>query len=252
MCCTRLAEIYTGCKNDAKNRLLRTIGQLCRPISSQLRHASTIGKNWLNSNISSRCPHNMVNFGSLAAEISWRVCRTQQISMRFESWLRYRTDIAQRRWTKLCTMFDRLLSCYAMQIFSVSGALAPNRILRGATFTLRPSLAFSYIGSVTVRHWSSGRQPNFAAWYKEWNYGTFDVRHFQQRALPILRGRPSRWAGPHSSLWPPYVIGQVIHIFILSFVLLLSSSVFFSSPNLSRRRLDVCHTSTHGVALVRI
>jgi len=32
------------------------------------------------------------------------------------------------------------------------------------------------------------------------------------------------------------------------------SSIFclFSSPNLSRRRLDVCHTSTHGVALVGI
>ena len=27
---------------------------------------------------------------------------------------------------------------------------------------------------------------------------------------------------------------------------------FFSSPNLSGRRSDVCHTSTHGVALVRI
>jgi len=27
---------------------------------------------------------------------------------------------------------------------------------------------------------------------------------------------------------------------------------FFSLHNLSRRRLDVCHTSTHGVALVRI
>jgi len=26
----------------------------------------------------------------------------------------------------------------------------------------------------------------------------------------------------------------------------------FSWPNLSRHRLDVCHTSTHGVALVRI
>jgi len=26
----------------------------------------------------------------------------------------------------------------------------------------------------------------------------------------------------------------------------------FSSPNLSHRRLDVYHTSTHGVALVRI
>jgi len=31
-----------------------------------------------------------------------------------------------------------------------------------------------------------------------------------------------------------------------------SSSFFISSPNLSGRRLDVCHTSTHGVALVRI
>jgi len=40
------------------------------------------------------------------------------------------------------------------------------------------------------------------------------------------------------------------YIFMLWFVLL--SSFFFSSPNFSRRRLDVCHTSTHGVALVRI
>ena len=47
-----------------------------------------------------------------------------------------------------------------------------NGILPGAKFTLRPSLAFSYICSVTTRHSSSGRQPNFGAWYKEWNYGT--------------------------------------------------------------------------------
>jgi len=52
-------------------------------------------------------------------------------------------------------------------------------------------------------------------------------------------------------LWSPCGIGQTI-IFSycgLFFFYLLSSS-FFSSPNLSRRRLDVCHTSTHGVALV--
>ena len=42
------------------------------------------------------------------------------------------------------------------------------------------------------------------------------------------------------------------YIFMLLFVLLLLLSSFFSSPNLSRRRLDVCHTSTHGVALVQI
>ena len=48
-----------------------------------------------------------------------------------------------------------------------------------------------------------------------------------------------------------HVIGQAIYIFILSFV--LSFFFFFlSSPNLSRRRLDVYHTSTDGVALVRI
>ena len=39
------------------------------------------------------------------------------------------------------------------------------------------------------------------------------------------------------------------YIFALWLLLL---SFFYSSPNLSRRRLDVCHTSTHGVALARI
>jgi len=36
------------------------------------------------------------------------------------------------------------------------------------------------------------------------------------------------------------------------FVLSLSIFLLFSSPNLSGRRLDVYHTSTYGVALVRI
>ena len=39
MCCTRLAEIQ-----DVKIRHLRTIAQLCRAISSYLRHLSTVGK----------------------------------------------------------------------------------------------------------------------------------------------------------------------------------------------------------------
>jgi len=56
-----------------KIRHLDTIAQLCRAISSQLRHISTIGKSFLNSNVSPTCPHNIVNFGLLAAEIRWRV-----------------------------------------------------------------------------------------------------------------------------------------------------------------------------------
>jgi len=42
------------------------------------------------------------------------------------------------------------------------------------------------------------------------------------------------------------------YIFVLWFLRLLSSFFFFPSPILSRRRWDVYHTSTHGVALVRI
>jgi len=52
-----------------KSRHLGTIPQICRAISSQLRHVSTIGKNLLSSNISCTCLHNMVNFDPLAAEI---------------------------------------------------------------------------------------------------------------------------------------------------------------------------------------
>jgi len=58
-------------------------------------------------------------------------------------------------------MFGRLLGWYTVYIFSA--ALAYNGILPGAKFTLRPSLALSYIGIVTARHSNSGRQTNFAA-----------------------------------------------------------------------------------------
>ena len=84
-------------KNRQKIRHLRTIAQLCRAISLQLRHISTIGKKLLNSNVSSTCTYNMVNFGSLAAEICWRVWGTQQISTGFASWQRYCTDSSSGR-----------------------------------------------------------------------------------------------------------------------------------------------------------
>jgi len=69
----RLAE-NAGCKKLPKSGHLRTIVQLGPATSSQLKHISTIGKNMLSSNISFRCPHNMVNFGPLAAEIDLVVC----------------------------------------------------------------------------------------------------------------------------------------------------------------------------------
>jgi len=75
MCCIRLAE-NTGRKNCQKICHLGTTAQLCQAESSQLRHISTIGKNMLNSNISSTCPHNMANFGPLTAAIGSGVSGT--------------------------------------------------------------------------------------------------------------------------------------------------------------------------------
>jgi len=68
-------------------------------------------KNLLNSNIASTCSHNMVNFGSLAANITLPVWGTP--------------DIVLRRSTKLCTMFGRLLGCY---IYTFWGLLPLNGI----------------------------------------------------------------------------------------------------------------------------
>jgi len=88
-------------------------------------------KNLLSSNISSTCPHNMVNLGPLAAEIG-------------------------------------------------SGVWAPLQISTG-----------SRLGSITARHSSSGRQPNFAAL----NRG----RHL------YLAGRPSHWVLAHISSFSFYL-----------------------------------------------
>ena len=69
-----------------------------------------------------------------------------------------------------------------------------------------PSLAFFYIGSVTARHASIGRQPNFAAWYKELNYGTFaeDPRIFGWAAMRL-------GIGSHSSFF--YFICVAVIVF---------------------------------------
>jgi len=50
----------------------------------------------------------------------------------------------------------------------------------------------------------------------------------------------------YTYLWPPCIADADIIFCSYGFYLL------FSSPNLSSRRLDVYHTSTHDVALLRI
>ena len=129
-------------------------------------------KNLLSSNMSYTCSHNMVNFGLLKAEICWRVWAT---AVNFNGFRVLPSLLQQRRSPEANqTLHDvcppPVLVHY---IYTYSGFLSPDGILHGAKFTLRRSLVLSYIGSVIARHSSSRRQPNFAAWYKEWNYGTF-------------------------------------------------------------------------------
>ena len=104
-----------------------------------------------------------------------------------------------------------------------------------------------------------------------WRTSTYSYHQYQQlvvsgRQKNIWRQRATfpgwgQWSGFPSVLshcdfesrfyipvsWPPYVTGQAIVFSCCCFYL-----SFFSSPNLSGRTLDVYHTSTHGVALVRI
>jgi len=197
-------------QNDAKNRHLRIIPQLCRAVSSQLRHVLTIGK-VLNSNMSSTCPHNIANFGPLTAEICWPVWGTPANFNGIASYLRYCIDIAHRRPARcLAVSWAATLYIHFRRLL-----IAPDIISSGAKFILRPSRAF------TARHSSSGRQPNFAAWYKK---GT-ELTNFRRGHHLYSAGRPSRWASAHILVY------------------------LFCSPNLSGRTLDVYHTSTHGVAL---
>jgi len=68
MCCTRLAG-NAGPKKSPKIHHLGTIAQLCRAISSQLRHVSTIRKKLVKQQCLPTYPCSMVNFGPLEAEI---------------------------------------------------------------------------------------------------------------------------------------------------------------------------------------
>ena len=127
------------------------------------------GKKLFNGNrpISSTCPHNMVNFGPLAAEICWRVSDT---SANFTGCRVLASLLHRRRSVEVNqTLHDVWPSPALVHHIYIHfrGLLPPYGILPGAEFALRPSLAFSYIGSVTAQHSGSGREPNFAAWYKD-------------------------------------------------------------------------------------
>ena len=72
MCCTRLTG-NTGCKKSPFSHHRTTLSGYIFGTKARIDNRK---KNLLNSNTSTTCPDNMVNFGLLTAEISWRVWGT--------------------------------------------------------------------------------------------------------------------------------------------------------------------------------
>jgi len=150
MCCKRLAG-NTGCKN----RHLCTIPQLCRALSLQVRHVSTIGKKLLGSSISSTCSHNMANFNSLMAEISSGVWGTRA---NFNGFHVLKTLLQRHRSAEANqTLHDVWPSPWLVHYIY-------RYIFRGSC----PLTEFCWVQNslcVQVLH-------SPTAWYKELNYGT--------------------------------------------------------------------------------
>jgi len=101
-------------------------------------------KNMLSSNISSTCPHNMVNFSLLAAEIISLVWGTPANFNGF----RVLASLLQRRRSTKANQTSHIvwpLAGLVDHIIHIRRLLLRNGILPGAKFTLRPpSLALSY------------------------------------------------------------------------------------------------------------
>jgi len=154
----------------------------------------------LSSNISSTSPHNMVNFGTstLTAEIGWRVLGTPANFNGFRLLAFTAPTLlngGQPNFARCLAVFlaGTLYihfggSCLLTEFCQVQNSLCKIHFVSKSCVLL-----YWLCYCTALEQWASAKLCGVVA-YKEWNYGTFAPRHFQQRAPPIFRGRPSRWA----------------------------------------------------------
>jgi len=139
-------------------------------------------KNFLNSNNFSAL---FSQYGELQPTNGSLVWAPQQVSTGFVYRRHYCTDVA-------C----RCLAVYWAGTLHFRGLLPPDGMLPGAPFTLRPSLAFSYIlAAYTARYSSMGVSQTLQC-------GTRNgITERSQRAPPVFgRAAITLGIGPHSSL----------------------------------------------------
>jgi len=154
---------------DAKNRHLGAITQLCRAVCLELRHVSTIATKLVKQQY---LLHMSPQYGELQTTSGGDRFRSLGHSSKFQRVSRLGFVTAATLLTGGQPNFARCLAISWAGTICIHFwvLLPPGGILPSTKFTLRPSLAFSYIGSVTARHSSIGHEPNFVAWCKEWNY----------------------------------------------------------------------------------
>jgi len=133
---------------------------------------------------------------------SWR------ISTNFASWLRYCSDVAHRRPTKLCTIFGRLL---AGTLYIHFWGLLPLTEFCHVQNSLYVQVLRSRILAPLLHGTpAASLSQTFAAWYKEWNCGTF-----ADGTVCIRLG--VRHVGHRPTLWS-FIIQCVMDICLLSFL----------------------------------
>jgi len=185
----RLAE-NTGRKKSAKIRHLCTITQLCRAVFLQLRHVSTMGKKLLNSNISSTCPHNMVNFGLLTAEICWRVWATPA---NFNGFRVLASLLHRRRSTEVKQTAGCLAVSWAGKLYTyIFGGSCPLTEF----CHLQNSLASKCCFLIYWQHYCTALEQRASAKVCGVVQG-MELWNFRRGHHLYLAGRPSIWASAH-------------------------------------------------------
>jgi len=154
-----------------KSRKIRHLRQFCRAVSSQLIHVSIIGKEVVKQQYLHTLPQ-YGELGPLTAEIGSGVCGTPANFNRF----RVLPSLLQRRRSTETnqTLQDVWPSPGLLHYIYIFGGSCPLTEFCPVQKSLCVQVLRSHMAELLHgRHSSSGRQPNFAAWYNQWHYRTF-------------------------------------------------------------------------------
>jgi len=160
--------LHAGCwkyrtQKSRKNRHLSAIAPLCRAISSQLKHLSTIGKKIMKQQYLLQM---FPQYCEVRPTNGWDRFRSLGHSSKFQWVSRLGFVTAAMSLTGgQPNLAGRLAVSWAGTLYLyIFGSSCPlTEFCQVQNSLCFPSPAFSYIGSVTARHSSSRRQPKFAA-----------------------------------------------------------------------------------------